>query len=199
MLSLSLQDLLIRVGSYALVAAIAGAIGHLVLRTLGGKPGKGADGAAGYAFFDIVGMLGAVLFRQGWGRSPQPEPGGMRGGRLGLVIWVVATLALTFAALWLLRYGRAPIASLGTNVFTQAAVSVLNVTNDIGVWFLIVSILPIPPLLGGNILLALFPALRANARKFYWPGTAIVALLIGLGFVEAALRPVFVLVRGWLG
>ena len=199
MLNLSLQDLLIRLGAYLVVGLVFGLLANLVLRLLGGKaPAAAAGEGVGFAFFDLAGMLAAVLLKQGWARSPQPEPGGMKGRRIGLVAWVVITLALTLLAIALLRIGRPPIASLGNNVFTQAAISVINASGDIGIWFVIVSILPIPPLMGGNILLALFPGLRATARKFYWPGTAIVALLVGLGFVEAAFRPLWTVLRGWV-
>ena len=197
MLNLTLWDLLIRLGAYLVVGTIAGILSNLVLRALNGKTSSEVDGPA-LAFFDIAGMLAAVLFKQGWGRSSQPEPGGLRGGRVGLVAWVILTLGLTLVAIALLRYGRTPVASFGTNVFTQAAISILNATSDLGIWFVIVSILPIPPLMGGNILLAIFPTLRAKARKFYWPGTAIVALLVGLGFVEGVLGPIWTLLRGWI-
>lgn len=192
MLNLTLQDILIRAAAYVLVAAISGLAARLLLKALKGK------GDSEFRFFDIVGMLGAILFKQGWGRSAQPEAGGMVGGRLGLVAWVVLTLAVTLLVVAFLPYARTPLASFGTNVFTQGAIAVLNATADIGVWFVIISAIPLPPLLGGNLLIALFPQLKANARKFYWPGTAIVALLVGLGFAEAALKPVFTLLRGWV-
>jgi len=196
-LNLTLQDLLIRACAYALVALVSGVLSGAVLAMLGGKPAKEGEGV-GWGGLDAVGLVFSVLFRQGWGRSSQPEPGGMRGGRLGLVLWVLATLALTYGAVWLLPYARTPLASFGTNVFTQGGISVINATSDLGIWFVILSILPIPPLLGGNLLLALLPRLRPAMRKFYWPGTAIVALIVGLGFAEAVLQPVWTLLRGWL-
>lgn len=197
MLNLTLWDLLIRLGAYLLVGAIAGILSRLVLRAFGGKT-TSESGGPGFACFDIVGMVFALLFKQGWGRGPQPEPGGLRGGRIGLVAWVVLTLGLTLGALTLLPYTNRPIASFGNNIVTQAALSVLGAASDLGVWFVIVSLLPIPPLIGGNILLALFPGLRATARKLYWPGTALVALLVGFGIVQAVLEPVWVMLRGWI-
>ncbi|QMV03420.1 hypothetical protein GHV40_18880 [Devosia sp. D6-9] len=197
MLNLTLWDLLIRLGAYLLVGAIAGILSQLVLRAFGGKT-TSESGGPGFACFDIVGMIFALLFKQGWGRGPQPEPGGLRGGRIGLVAWVVLTLGLTLGALALLPYANRPIASFGNNIVTQAALSVLGAASDLGVWYVIVSLLPIPPLVGGNILLALFPGLRATARKLYWPGTALVALLVGFGIVQAVLKPVWVMLRGWI-
>ncbi|AKR58392.1 hypothetical protein XM25_21870 [Devosia sp. H5989] len=197
MLNLTLYDLIIRFGAYLLVAAIAGLLAQVVLRAMGGKaPPEG--GGAGYGVFDGVGLIGALIFKQGWGRSPQPEPGSMWGGRLGLVVWVLVTLALTLLAVWGLRHLRPTIASFGTNVFTQGAISILNVSTDIGIWFALISLLPMPPLLGGNILLALFPGLRPAARGFYWPGTALAALFVGLGFAEATLAPAWATLRNWM-
>ncbi|MCF1741166.1 hypothetical protein [Paradevosia shaoguanensis] len=197
MLNLTLWDLLIRLGAYLLVGAIAGILSQLVLRAFGGKT-TSESGGPGFACFDIVGMVFALLFKQGWGRGPQPEPGGLRGGRIGVIAWVVLTLGLTLGALALLPYANRPIASFGNNIVTQAALSVLGAASDLGVWFVIVSLLPIPPLMGGNILLALFPGLRATARKLYLPGTALVALLVGFGIVQAVLEPVWVMLRGWI-
>ncbi|KFL25658.1 hypothetical protein JP74_18210 [Devosia sp. 17-2-E-8] len=197
MLNLTLWDLLIRLGAYLLVGAIAGILSQLVLRAFGGKTSS-ESGGLGFACFDIVGLIFALLFKQGWGRGPQPEPGGLRGGRIGLVAWVFVTLGLTLGALALLPYANGPIASFGNNIVTQVALSVLGAASDLGVWFVLVSLLPIPPLMGGNILLALFPGLRATARKLYWPGTALVALLVGFGIVQAVLEPVWVMLRGWI-
>jgi len=197
LLNLTLWDLLIRLGAYLLVGTIAGILSQLVLRAFGGKTSSESGGLS-FACFDIVGLIFALLFKQGWGRGPQPEPGGLRGGRIGLVAWVVLTLGLTLGALALLPYANRPIASFGNNIVTQAALSVLGAASDLGVWFVIVSLLPIPPLMGGNILLALFPGLRATARKLYWPGTALVALLVGFGIVQAVLEPAWVMLRGWI-
>ncbi|MGB3025537.1 hypothetical protein [Paradevosia shaoguanensis] len=141
MLNLTLWDLLIRLGAYLLVGAIAGILSQLVLRALGGKA-TSESGGPGFACFDVVGMVFALLFKQGWGRGPQPEPGGLRGGRIGLIAWVVLTLGLTLGALALLPYANRPIASFGNNIVTQAALSVLGAASDLGVWFVIVSLLP---------------------------------------------------------
>lgn len=188
----SLEDLLLRALAYAIVAGIAVTAALGLLRVFGTDRWAVEDDDRVERFFDrfdLFGFIASVLFRQGWIRMMLPDPGRIRGGRFGLVAWYLSTLAMIVVALWLLKFVRIPIAMLTTDTLTAGATALINTVTTVGVWFVLLNLLPIPPLLGSNLIAAAFPSSRTNLRKLTFPGMIILIGLMAFKLTDILLLP----------
>jgi len=169
----------------AVVAATACALGD---------PGPRYDGRlklSPLAHLDLLGLASGVLFSIGWIKPIAIDPAVLRIGRIGLVV-IVATAAiavLAFAvALQLLRPLLLPFLSDTPSTLTFALIETIG---QLGIWFALINLLPVPPLTGGHLLTALFPAAGELIRRYHiYFALALTALAV-TGLITRALEPVY--------
>jgi Zn-dependent protease len=147
---------------------------------------------------DLLGLAAAVLMGAGWIRPVSLLPQHLRLGLLGVVICVIASLLVTVActsALLLLRFGAI---TLLPDTPAAAAVAVLNMIGRMGIWFGLVNVLPVPPLTGGQVLLAVLPGLRDVVERYGIAVSAVMLVIIVGGIPQLLLgwayRPLALLV-----
>lgn len=182
---------------------IFAAIAFLVVASLHGFALAAAAGAMGddrpryegrmtlnpFPQLDLLGLAAAVLTGAGWIRPVPLLPQRLRLGLFGVVICVIASLLLTVActnALLLLRFEAI---TLLPDTPAAAAVAILNMIARMGIWFGLVNVLPVPPLTGGQVLLAVLPGLRDVVERHGIPVSVIMLLIFVSGLPQ--------LLHGW--
>jgi Zn-dependent protease len=106
----------------------------------------------------------------------------------------LVTVACT-SALLLLRFEAI---TLLPETPAVAAVAVLNMIGRMGIWFGLVNVLPVPPLTGGQVLLAVLPGLRDVVERYGIAVSAVMLVIIVGGIPQLLLgwayRPLALLV-----
>jgi Zn-dependent protease len=95
------------------------------------------------------------------------------------------TIACT-SALLLLRFEAI---TLLPDTPAAAAVALLNMIGRMGIWFGVVNVLPVPPLTGGQVLLAVLPGLRDVVERYGIPVSVVMLLIFVSGIPQ--------LLNGW--
>jgi Zn-dependent protease len=187
-MNLSFEQLIFAVIAFLVVAA---AHGVALAATAGamGDPSPRYEGRMTLnplPQLDLLGLAAAVLTGAGWIRPVSLLPKHLRLGLLGVVICVIASLLVTVActsALLLLRFGAI---TLLPDTPAAAAVAILNMIGRMGIWLGLVNVLPVPPLTGGQVLLAVLPSLRDVVER-YGILISVVMLLIFVGGIPQLL------------
>lgn len=193
MLDLSLQTVLYRLVAMAVLVGIHGLSIALVARLFGAK-GPQYDGRLTpnpLVHLDLLATIPFILFQIGWIRPVAIDAAELRGGKASL--WAVAMLSLllTLAAIMLIWLARPWLATVIPNVAAaSAATTAIRVLLEMTTWFVIINILPIPPLTMGMALGSIAPRAFALATRY---GLVVRLALIALAALAAglALRPVF--------
>jgi Zn-dependent protease len=191
-LLLSVDQLLLRAGACLIITTAHGAALAVIACALGDR-GPQFDGRLTLnplSHLDILGALAMVLSQIGWISPMAIDPGKLRLGRLGLVVCVVAGLAVTLAVTELMVYLR--IAALETMPMTLApsAVAMLDATSEMGPWFVAFNLLPVPPLTGANLLIAIHPPLTGLLAPYRFPMSVLVTAVVLLDVIEPIVRPI---------
>ncbi|WP_417582796.1 hypothetical protein [Pelagibacterium sp.] len=159
MFDLSFVQILTRAIAAALVLALMGFSLAGFARLLGDK-GAVHDGKLTInplVHVDAFGLLAAIAGRVGWVRPIAISP---NAGRLGKATPVVVAV-LTMAAI--LVFGRLILLALpwvAASWPTSSAAFVdatIRMTADVAAWTVAINIIPVPPLLGGYLLLTIAP------------------------------------------
>jgi Zn-dependent protease len=135
---------------------------------------------------DLLGLAAAVLTGAGWIRPIHLLPKHLRLGLLGVVVCVIASLLVTVACVSALLLLRFEAITLLPDTPAAAAVALLNMIGRMGLWLGLVNVLPVPPLSGGQILLAVLPGLRDVVERYGIP-ISVVMLLIFVGGIPQLL------------
>lgn len=179
---LTLQAIGFRVLTLLVVAAVQGFAVAATAVLLGDK-GPKYDGRltawpAGHV--DVVGGVCLVLLGLGWTKPVAVDAGEMRAGRLGLVVVVLAGFAALLAAAVLLQALVVPALETLPHTAALTAAAFLRVASDLTIRVALLSLLPVPPLMGGLLLQA--AGLRVP-QTVQW---AIVAGLVAAIWTRAA-------------
>jgi Zn-dependent protease len=190
---LSLQQILLRLAAWVIVSAAHGFVLALVARALGDR-GPAYDGRVTInpaAHLDVIAVVPFVLFNTGWIKPVRIDASALRFGRAGLVAVVVAALALTLVLVPILLALRSVAASVMSDVgLATLVVLFLRGLQEMTILFVILNILPIPPLTGGHLLAAVAPKAHAVAERYglIVRAAIIVGLFLGL---SGLMRPVY--------
>ncbi|MCW5714227.1 MAG: hypothetical protein KIT43_06940 [Bauldia sp.] len=181
MFDLSGQQVLFRIGSALFITGVHGYAMAIVARLMG-DPGPGYDGRRTInplQHGQFLGLLSMVLFRIGWIKPMAVDAGLLRGGRAGLFVVVLGSLAATLLVawgLWLLRPWL-----LTTFVGTSAIQSTVLWFENVAMMsaaFVVFNLIPIPPFAAGLILSGYAPRLHALlVRRIILPAAAFAAVL----------------------
>jgi Zn-dependent protease len=186
---MTLQDVVLRIFAGLLIVSVHG--GSLAaLACLLGDPGPRYDGRLTlnpFRHLDLVGGLLFVLFTYGWIAPIAVDPDRLRTGRPALVAVVAGASCATIAVAGLLRLIR----PLALNMLPDTAAATFFVfvetAGQISVSFTLFNILPLPPLTGQHLLVAVWPRQRDALRRAQPYFAALFVLLIATGVMSRLL------------
>ena len=193
MADLTLPQIVLRLCAMVLIVGIHGAVVAATACALG-DPGPRYDGRlklSPLAHLDLLGLASGVLFSIGWIKPIAIDPAALRIGRIGLVV-IVATAAiavLAFAvALQLLRPLLLPFLSDTPSTLTFGLIETIG---QLGIWFALINLLPVPPLTGSHLLTALIPAAGALMQRYLIYFELALTALAATGLITRALEPMY--------
>ena len=200
MFDLSFHQLLIRAGACILITSIHGFVLAALARGLGDR-GPQFDGRLTINPIDHLDILGAatmILFQLGWIRPIAIDPSKLRFGRLGLLVCVFGSIAMTLAAVVLLLGLRIPALKYLPEAFVPTVIATLNESAEMYAWFAALNLLPLPPLTGMHLIVAVRPSLATTLTKYSLYAAIAVAALLVAGVAQPVLQPVRDAVAGLL-
>lgn len=187
---LTLQLVVVRVLAGLLIAMVQGASIAAVAVLLGDR-GPRFDGRLMLLpsrHIDLLGLGSLMLTGFGWSRAVDIDPGQLRLGRWGLVIAALAGSAALLAAAWLILLLVIPAVTLLPHTAALVVAAFIRSAARLCVWMALFTLLPVPPLAGGQFLPAAGIRLPANAGLII--GCVLVAVSI-LGSTRAVLTPAY--------
>lgn len=200
MFDLSGQQVLFRIGSALFITGVHGYAMAIVARLMG-DPGPFYDGRwtiNPLQHVQPLGFLSMILFRIGWIKPVAVDHGLLRGGRAGLFVVVLVSLAVTLLVaegLWLLRPWLLT-SFVGTSAIQTSVLWFENVATMTAA-FVVFNLIPIPPFAAGLLLSGYAPRVYALlVRRIMLPSAVFAAILY---FADQAglVAPLFRDVAGW--
>jgi Zn-dependent protease len=192
-INFTLSQLLMRLCAVLLVSAVQG---FAIAATAGalGDAGPRQDGRLTVdplRHVDFIGGAVALIFAVGWARWVAVDPRALRHGRFDLVLVAFAGFAAVVLGVVALRFGRPFLLPLLPDTAAATAFALIQTIIEVGLASALLGLLPMPPLAGGHLLVAVVPKLRERL-----PGTElilglIVAALVATGAVAGVLDPAF--------
>jgi Zn-dependent protease len=197
----SLQQLVLRLLGMVFVAAVHGLAVAGTACALG-DPGPRYDGRLTpnpLSHLDVLGTLAGV-FSAGWIRPIAVDPAELRTGRVGLVLVVLAGTGATLASVVALRFVRPYLLPLLPDTTSALAFAFIETIGELSLWFALVNVVPLPPLTGSHLLVAIAPQLRDRLQRAQPYAAVLLAVLAVAGVFTRLLGPVYtVLARAVLG
>jgi Zn-dependent protease len=141
---------------------------------------------------DLLGGAVALIFSIGWAKWVAIDPRALRHGRFDLLLVVLAGFAAILLGALALRFARPFLLPLLPDTAAATGFVLIQTIIEVGLWFALLGWLPLPPLAGGHLLVAVVPKLRERLP----PGVQlflglIVAALVATGVVNRMLDPAF--------
>ncbi len=197
----SLQQLVLRLLAMVFIAAVHGiAVAGAAVAL--GDPGPRYDGRLTpnpLSHLDVLGTLAGV-FSAGWIKPIAIDPAELRTGRVGLVLVVLAGAATILAGIVALRFARPYLLPLLPDTTSALAFAFIETIGELGLWFALVNVLPLPPLTGSHLLVAVAPQWRDRLRRVQPYVALLLAALAVAGVITRLLGPAYaVLARAVLG
>jgi Zn-dependent protease len=189
---LSFHQLLIRAGACTLITAIHGLALAGIARALGDR-GPQFDGrltASPFRHLDPLGAVAMILVQLGWIRPIAIDPSNLRGGRPALILCVFGSIATTLAAVVLLLQLRILVLVTMPSSFVPTLLATLNETAEMCAWFAAFNLVPLPPLTGMHLLVAVRPSIAPLLAKYSLYAAIALAALLVAGVVQPVLQPV---------
>jgi Zn-dependent protease len=186
----TLQQVVLRLLAMVFIAAVHGFAVAGTACVLG-DPGPRYDGrltANPFTHLDLLGTLAGV-FSLGWIRPIAVDPALLRCGRGGLVLVVLAGAAATLASVVVLRLVRPHLLPLLPDTTSALAFAVIETIGEVSLWFALVNVLPLPPLTGAHLIVAIAPGLRDALRRVQPYAAVALAALAITGLSARALGP----------
>jgi Zn-dependent protease len=140
---------------------------------------------------DLLGGAVAVIFSIGWGRWVAVDPRALRHGRFDLLLVVGAGFAAIVLGVLGLRFARPFLLPLLPDTAAATTFALIQTIIELGLWSALLGLLPLPPLAGGHLLVAVLPKLRDRLPGIELFLGLIVAALVASGVVTRALAPAF--------
>ncbi|RUT31058.1 hypothetical protein EMQ25_09265 [Arsenicitalea aurantiaca] len=181
MFDLSLAQVLVRIVAFIVLTGVHGVLIAGLARLLGDR-GPAYDGRLTpnpFTHLDIIGLVAAVVTRTGWIRPLSVDPAQLKGGRFGLLAIVLLALLLTIGFGAIALGLRTPTLQIMPLTYANYVLLVLNAIAEMSVWFALFNLIPLPPLTGGLILLAIAPWVHAVVlRHAMWVGLGLAAIML---------------------
>jgi Zn-dependent protease len=190
---LTLQQIVLRFFALVLIVGVHGAVVAATACALGDQ-GPRYDGRlklGPLAHIDLLGFASGVLFAIGWIKPVAIDPKALRIGRLGLVV-IVATAAIAvlgFAVV--LQLLRPLLLPLLPDTWSTLAFGLIETIGQLGIWFALINLIPLPPLTGSSLLTAFIPAAGEFMRRYHIYFALGLTLLAATGIMTRVLEPVY--------
>jgi Zn-dependent protease len=188
----TLQQLVLRLLAMVFIVAVHGIAVAGTACALG-DPGPRYDGRLTpnpLRHLDVLGTLAGV-FSAGWIRPIAIDPAELRAGRMGLVLVVLAGAVATLASVVALRFLRPYLLPLLPDTTSALAFAVIETIGELSLWFALVNVLPLPPMTGGHLLVAIAPQWRDRLRRSQPYTAVLLAVLAVAGVFTRLLGPFY--------
>jgi Zn-dependent protease len=188
---LTLQQVVLRIGAVLLIASVHGFAVAATACAMG-DAGPRYDGRLGLSplrHVDPIGGLLVVLFTVGWIRPVAVDPGRLRPGRVGLLVVVIAASCATLGLGLLLRVVRPIVLNMLPDTAAATFFVFVEIVGQLCISFTLFNLLPLPPLAGAHLLVAVLPRKRDVLRRMQPWFVVLLALLIATGVVAWLLAP----------
>jgi Zn-dependent protease len=192
-IDLTLSQLLMRACAVLMVSALQGFAIAAAAGVLG-DAGPRHDGRLTIdplRQVDLLGGLVGMIFSAGWGRWVAIDPRVLRHGRLDLLLVVVVGFAAIVLGVLALRFGRPLLLPFLPDTAAATAFTLIQTIIELGLWFALLGLLPLPPLAGGHLLIALVPKLRERLPGIQLFLGLILAAVVFSGVVTRVLDPAY--------
>jgi Zn-dependent protease len=130
-----------------------------------------------------------VLFTVGWIRPIAVDPHRLRPGRAGLLLVVACASCATIALAVLLRLVRPFVLNMLPDTAAEACFVFVETVGQLCISFTVFNLLPLPPLTGQHLLVAMWPAARDALRRTQPYFAMLLALLIATDLAARLLAP----------
>jgi Zn-dependent protease len=189
----TLSQLVMRICAVLLVSTVQG---FAIAATAGalGDAGPKHDGRLTLDPLRHVALIGGtigLIFAAGWARWISIDARALRHGRVDLPLVVVAGFAAIVLGVLALRFARPFLLPLLPDTAAATAFALIQVIIEVGLASALLGLLPMPPLAGGHLLVAIMPSLRERLSGSELFLGLIVAALVATGAVAGALDPAF--------
>lgn len=193
MVDFSLQQLLLRFAGLLFVVGIHGWVVAVSAQAFR-DPGPKYDGRrtpSPLPHLDPLGTLGMLFFSLGWIRPLAVDPTQLSHPRRDPILIVLVSSAATLAVALLLHLVRPLLFTVLPGAAGVTALSLINTTVGLSLWFTLLNLLPIPPLTGSFFLMALAPSHWQTVMRFRKYSAVALAALIYVGLAKDMLAPVY--------
>jgi Zn-dependent protease len=140
---------------------------------------------------DLLGGAVALVFAVGWARWVAIDPRALRHGRVDLLLLAGAGFAAVLLGVLALRFVRPLLLPWLPDTAAATAFALIQTIIELGLWSALLGLLPLPPLAGGHLLVALMPKLRERLPGIQLFLGLVVATLVATGVLTSALAPAF--------
>jgi len=189
----TLSQLMMRICAVLLISALhgwalamaAGALGD------GGPKHDGRLSVDPLRHVDLLGGAVALILSIGWAKWVAIDPRALRHGRFDLLLVVLAGFAAILLGVLALRFARPFLLPLLPDTAAATGFVLIQTIIEVGLWFALLGWLPLPPLAGGHLLVAVVPKLRERLPGVQLFLGLIVAALVATGVVNRMLDPAF--------
>ena len=199
---LTLQIVVLRIAAVLLIASVHGFALAATACALG-DPGPRHDHRLTLnplRHADPIGGLLMVLFAAGWIRPVAVDLARLRPGRAGLVAIVACASGATLGLAVLLRLVRPIVLNNLPDISAPTFFIFVEIVGQLSVAFTIFNLLPLPPLTGRSLLVAVLPRSEEMLGRAQPWCVGLLALLITTGVAARLLTPSdAILVRVVLG
>jgi Zn-dependent protease len=189
----TLSQLVMRACAVLLIATLQGFAIAMAAGALG-DAGPRHDGRLSIdplRHVDLLGGAVAVIFAVGWGRWVAVDPRQLRHGRFDLLLVVGAGFGAIVLGVLGLRFALPLLLPLLPDTAAATTFALIQTIIELGLWSALLGLLPLPPLAGGHLLVAVQPKLRDRLPGIELFLGLIVAALVASGVVTRALDPAF--------
>jgi Zn-dependent protease len=195
----TLQQIVMRVCALIMIVAVHGAVVASTACGLGDQ-GPRHDGRLTLnplAHLDLFGLVSGVLFSIGWIKPVTIDPRELRWGRGGLLFVVMAPAVVVVTMVLALWKARPLLLPLLGDSSSSLAFSLIETIAQLGIWFALLNLIPLPPFTGSQLLVALVPSWRERLRKVHIYAALLMIALAAVGATTGVLDPAQNLM-GWL-
>jgi Zn-dependent protease len=189
----TLQQIVLRFCAVVLIVAVHGAVVAATAQALG-DPGPRYDGRLKLnplAHIDLLGFASGVLFSIGWIKPVAIDPGVLRIGRIGLVVVVAAAELGVLILVEALQLVRPLLLPMLDDTTSTLAFALIETIGQLGIWFALVNLVPLPPFTGSHLLAALVPKAGELMRRFHIYFALLLVILAATGVITRALDPAY--------
>lgn len=186
---ITIQSIVFRVLTLLIVAGVHGGAVAGAAVLLGDK-GPKYDGrltASPASHIDLIGAICLVIFGWGWAKPVEVDARQLRLGRIGGIVMVVLAgfLGLLLTA-ELLAGAIRPALTMLPHTAGLTTAAFLRTASDLSIAFALLSLIPIPPLAGGLLLVSLGIRIPRKAQAIL---IAVLFVAVATGMVRQALGP----------